>query len=122
MIQGDMNYCVAAEYKKVDKKLNQIYQEILKHISDKREQVNLLKKSPNLWIKYRDADCEFRSFGVYGGSVYPMILLMCLTSYRKNRRAYKKEFEAMLKCEEGDLSCPFIIKTQNLGFFVDISS
>ncbi|WP_016769762.1 lysozyme inhibitor LprI family protein [Rickettsia sibirica] len=90
MIQGDMNYCVAAEYKKVDKKLNQIYQEILKHISDKREQVNLLKKSPNLWIKYRDA--------------------------------YKKEFEAMLKCEEGDLSCPFIIKTQNLGFFVDISS
>ncbi|ACP53039.1 MAG: lysozyme inhibitor LprI family protein [Rickettsia africae] len=122
MIQGDMNYCVAAEYKKVDKKLNQIYQEILKHISDKREQVNLLKKSPNLWIKYRDADCEFRSFGVYGGSVYPMILLMCLTSYRKNRRAYKKEFEAMLKCEEGNLSCPFIIKTQNLGFFVDISS
>ncbi|WP_016917356.1 lysozyme inhibitor LprI family protein [Rickettsia honei] len=122
MTHGDMNYCVAAEYKKVDKKLNQIYQEILKHISDKREQVNLLKKSPNLWIKYRDADCEFRSFGVYGGSVYPMILLMCLTSYRKNRRAYKKEFEAMLKCEEGDLSCPFIIKTQNLGFFVDISS
>ncbi|AEK74111.1 hypothetical protein RHHCN13_07170 [Rickettsia conorii subsp. heilongjiangensis] len=41
-----------AEYKKVDKKLNQIYQEILKHISDKQEQVNLLKKSPNLWIKY----------------------------------------------------------------------
>ncbi|WP_266105330.1 hypothetical protein [Rickettsia peacockii] len=73
-------------------------------------------------MKYRDADCEFRGFGVYGGSVYPMILLMCLTSYRKNRRAYKKEFEAMLKCEEGDLSCPFIIKTQNLGFFVDISS
>ncbi|MFA1688816.1 lysozyme inhibitor LprI family protein [Candidatus Rickettsia barbariae] len=122
MIQGDMNYCVAAEYKTVDKKLNQIYQEILKHISDKREQVNLLKKSPNLWLKYRDTDCEFRSFGVYGGSVYPMILLMCLTSYRKNRRAYKKEFEAMLKCEEGDLSCPFIIKTQNLGFFVDIFS
>nr|WP_255374214.1 hypothetical protein [Rickettsia sp. Tenjiku01] len=30
-------------------------------------------------MKYRDADCEFRSFGVYGGSVYPMILLMCLT-------------------------------------------
>ena len=40
-----------AEYKKVDKKLNQIYQEILKHISDKQEQVNLLK-NPNLWIKY----------------------------------------------------------------------
>lgn len=37
MTQGDMNYCVAAEYKKVDKKLNQIYQEILKHISDKQE-------------------------------------------------------------------------------------
>nr|WP_261792623.1 lysozyme inhibitor LprI family protein [Rickettsia japonica] len=35
-----------AEYKKVDKKLNQIYQEILKHISDKQEQVNLLKKIP----------------------------------------------------------------------------
>ncbi|MFV9901123.1 MAG: lysozyme inhibitor LprI family protein [Rickettsia conorii subsp. raoultii] len=118
MTRGDMNYCVAAEYKKVDKKLNQIYQEILKHISDKQEQVNLLKKSQNLWIKYRDADCEFRSFGVYGGSVYPMILLMCLTGKTEDRI---KEFEAMLKCEEGDLSCPFIIKTQNLGF-VDISN
>ncbi|GAA5251777.1 hypothetical protein KNCP2_00650 [Candidatus Rickettsia kedanie] len=26
-----------------------------------------------------------------------------------------KEFESMLKCEEGALSYPFIIKTQNLG-------
>ncbi len=41
MTQGDMNYCVAAEYKKVDKKLNQIYQEILKHISDKRKLIYL---------------------------------------------------------------------------------
>lgn len=32
--QDDMNYCAGEEYKKVDKKLNQIYQEILKHISD----------------------------------------------------------------------------------------
>ncbi|MCC8462000.1 MAG: lysozyme inhibitor LprI family protein [Rickettsia endosymbiont of Ecitomorpha arachnoides] len=111
MTQGDMNYCAGEEYKKVDKKLNQIYKEILKHISDEQEKVNLLKKSQNLWIKYRDADCEFRSSGVYGGSVYPMILLMCLTEKTEERI---KEFEVMLKCEEGDLSCPFIIKTQNL--------
>ncbi|MEY4464265.1 MAG: hypothetical protein RLZZ81_1236 [Pseudomonadota bacterium] len=108
LTQGDMNYCAGEEYKKVDKKLNQIYQEILKHISE--EQVNLLKKSQNLWIKYRDAECEFQSSGVYGGSVYPMILLMCFTGKTEGRI---KEFEAMLKCEEGDLSCPFIIKTQN---------
>ncbi|AFC69217.1 hypothetical protein RAMDARK_0226 [Rickettsia amblyommatis str. Darkwater] len=41
-----------------------------------------------------------------------MILLMCLTGKTEERI---KEFEAMLKCEEGDLSCPFIIKTQNLN-------
>ncbi|KJW03429.1 hypothetical protein REIP_1462 [Rickettsia endosymbiont of Ixodes pacificus] len=84
LTQGDMHYCADEEYKKVDKELNQIYQEILKHISDKQEQVNLLKKSQNLWIKYREAECKFQSFGVYGGSVYPMILLMCFTKKTKS--------------------------------------
>ncbi|AFC70529.1 lysozyme inhibitor LprI family protein [Rickettsia australis] len=105
-----MHYCAGEEYKKVDKKLNQIYQEILKHLADEQEKVNLLRKAQNLWIKYRDADCEFWSSGVYGGSVYPMIL--GYVSYTEERI---KEFEAMLKCEERCLSCPFIIKTQNLG-------
>ncbi|WP_286036518.1 MULTISPECIES: lysozyme inhibitor LprI family protein [spotted fever group] len=68
-------------------------------------------------MKYRDADCEVRSFGVYSGSVYPMILLMCLTSYRKNRRAYKKEFEAMLKCEEGDLKLSIYNQDSEPRFF-----
>ena len=92
-----MHYCADEEYKKVDKELNQIYQEILKHILDKQEQVNLLKKSQNLWIKYQEAECEFQSFGVYGGSVYPMILLMCFTKKNEERI---KEFEAMLKCKK----------------------
>ena len=38
-----------------------------------------------------------------------MILLMCLTGKTKERI---KEFEAMLKCEEGDLSC--LIYNQDL--------
>ena len=76
-----MHYCAAEEYQKVYKTLNQICQEILKHISDKQEQVNLLKKSQNLSIKYRKAECEFQSSGVYGGSVSLMIML---TFYRKN--------------------------------------
>ena len=63
MTQGDMNYCVAAEYKKVDKKLNQIYQEILKHISDKQEQVNLLKKSQNYGLSTEMLIVNFEVLG-----------------------------------------------------------
>lgn len=98
--QFDMNYCANEDFKKADKELNQLYQEILKYTSE--EETNLLKKSQNLWIKLRDADCEFGSFQVREGTVFPMILSMCLAGKTKVRI---EELKNILECSEGDLSC-----------------
>lgn len=95
-----MNYCANEDFKKADKELNQLYREILKYTSE--EETNLLKKSQNLWIKLRDADCEFGSFQVREGTVFPMILSMCLAGKTKVRI---EELKNILECSEGDLSC-----------------
>lgn len=60
LTQGDMNYCAGEEYKKVDKKLNQIYQEILKHISDEQEKVNLLKNPKIYGLSTEMLNVSFR--------------------------------------------------------------
>lgn len=99
--QLELNQCTSELYKEADKKLNQVYQEVLKRTSEK--QTNLLKNSQNLWIKYRNIDCKFQSFKSQGGSVYPMVMISCLIQKTKDRT---KELKAMLECPEGDATCP----------------
>ncbi|WP_232279058.1 lysozyme inhibitor LprI family protein [Rickettsia akari] len=57
-----MNYCAGAEYKKVDKKLNQIYQEILKHLSNKKKLIYL----KNSKIDGLSTEMLIVNFGVLG--------------------------------------------------------
>lgn len=49
--------CIDAETRKQDKKLNTMYQNVMKSLSNKRKEQ--LKKTQQLWIKYRDANCDF---------------------------------------------------------------
>ncbi|MEI7197622.1 lysozyme inhibitor LprI family protein [Pectobacterium versatile] len=100
--QLDMNQCAVQEYKKVDGELNQLYQDVVKRVVIEEHKA-LLKSAQRKWIAYRDADCEFRTFPTTGGSVHGMVYSQCLTEKTAER---VKEFKTMLRCEEGDLSCP----------------
>ncbi|CAH0199052.1 hypothetical protein SRABI13_01681 [Erwinia aphidicola] len=98
--QLDMNQCASAEYKKSDNELNNTYQQVLKATSG--EQTNLLKKSQNKWIEYRDTDCKFQTYSSRGGSINSMNVSHCLTGKTEQRT---KELKEMLNCPEGDVSC-----------------
>ncbi|MBQ4774598.1 lysozyme inhibitor LprI family protein [Pectobacterium versatile] len=100
--QLDMNQCAVQEYKKVDGELNQLYQDVVKRVVIEEHKA-LLKSAQRKWIAYRDADCEFQTFPTTGGSVHGMVYSQCLTEKTAER---VKEFKTMLRCEEGDLSCP----------------
>lgn len=99
--QSEMNQCFSADYKKADKELNNTYQKALKLTSG--EQRNLLQSAQKKWISYRDADCKFQTYKSSGGSVNPMNTAICLQTKTEQRT---KELESMLKCPEGDVSCP----------------
>ncbi|GKW23075.1 lysozyme inhibitor LprI family protein [Pectobacterium polonicum] len=100
--QLDMNQCADRAYKKVDDELNKLYQDVVKRVAIEEHKA-LLKSAQRKWIAYRDADCEFQTFPTTGGSVHGMVYSQCLTEKTAER---VKEFKTMLRCEEGDLSCP----------------
>ncbi len=101
--QAGMNNCAGADYAASDAKLNTAYGTIMKRLSDDADARKLLQGSQQAWIAFRDAECKFSVSSVDGGSVYPMILAMCLKGLTDAR---VQQLDAYLRCEEGDLSCP----------------
>ncbi len=101
--QTEMNTCAADAFQKADAALNSRYKEISRRLADSPEARKALVTAQRAWIQYRDAECAFRASGVAGGSIAPMIEAQCLGTLTDARLA---DFEAMLSCEEGDLSCP----------------
>jgi len=79
--QGQVE-CIVTEYKIQDKRLNQAYQAIQKMLNDKRR--GELLNSQRLWIKFRDADCNYYA-NVDGGTIariYSNKCMMLLTARR----------------------------------------
>jgi uncharacterized protein YecT (DUF1311 family) len=65
----------------------------------------LLVAAQRAWVGFRDVECTFATSGAAGGSVNPMLVASCKDDLTQSR---VKQFEANLKCEEGDLSCPVL--------------
>lgn len=76
--QRDMNICFDRVRQLADEGLTRTYQNAMKMASDKATK-SALRDSERAWISYRDKECEFKSSGVRGGSVRPMIFSICLT-------------------------------------------
>lgn len=83
--QAEMNICAGKEYRTADAALNQTYQKLLAML-DAAEKTQL-KEVETVWIKYRDANCDFVADQYKGGSIRPMILGLCLADVTRNRTA-----------------------------------
>ena len=101
--QLDLDQCTGAVFEAADKELNALYRQMRDRLADDPDTTHLLTASQRAWVAWRDAECDFASAGVAGGSIYPMIRGQCLTGLTNARVA---DFTRYLACEEGDLSCP----------------
>lgn len=72
--QGELNKQAAQEYKDADKKLNEIYQLILKDYAANKTFIQNLKDAQRLWIQFRDAQVKamYPASAKSYGSVFPM--------------------------------------------------
>ena len=79
--QAEMNMMQYESYKKADKKLNEVYQAILKEYKSDAEFIKNLRASQRIWITFRDAEVKVkfpdREAGYYGGidtgsGIYPI--------------------------------------------------
>ena len=101
--RSDMNQCAGRQFQAADKQLNNLYQQINLRLNDQPQAKKLLVSAQRAWVAFRDAECEFSSSGVEGGSVHPLVYSNCTTALTKAR---VENFKTYLKCQEGDLSCP----------------
>jgi uncharacterized protein YecT (DUF1311 family) len=97
----ELDECYGREYKRADAALNQLYQELMKKLSDASERA-LLRSAEEAWVSFRDKECEFETAGTSDGTIHPIEVSVCLTD-KTNARI--KELQAQLNCPEGDLTC-----------------
>jgi len=98
-----LSQCVNEAAKTSDKQLNALYRQITKRLDDSSGTKKKLVQAQREWIKFRDAECTFRTAAVEGGSIMPVLYAQCVDALTRSRVS---DFERFLRCEEGDLSCP----------------
>lgn len=111
--QLEMNQEEQNKYLKADKKLNNVYNQILKEYKSDTEFIKNLKIAQRIWIQFRDAEMKSkypdREQGYYG-SIHPMCLSIYLTELTEERTKKLKMW--LLGIEEED-DCNGSVKTKN---------
>jgi len=82
--------CIDAETQKQDKKLNTMYQNVMKLLTNKRKEE--LKKTQQLWIKYRDANCGFYA-DPEGGTMASILGANCVMDMTAQRAKELEDFQ-----------------------------
>ena len=86
--QAELNTMQYDSYKKTDKKLNEVYQAILKAYKSDTEFIKNLRTSQRIWITFRDAEVKVkypdREDGYYG-SIHPLCVSLYLEELTLDR-------------------------------------
>ncbi|MCC5649613.1 lysozyme inhibitor LprI family protein [Nostoc sp. XA013] len=88
--QTAINECAKLSYQNADKKLNQVYQQLLPTLERSRKQK--LIAAQLAWIKFRDTNCEFERSKYEGGSIASSIYSGCLENTTKLRTQELQEY------------------------------
>ncbi|KFB08653.1 lysozyme inhibitor LprI family protein [Nitratireductor basaltis] len=100
--QAEMNQCTAQSLEEADQALNEAYGELVAGYAEQEDLRNALRDAQRAWIRFRDAECDFRTFSSRTGSIYPTVRAGCLEDLTKART---EQLRKAGECEEGDLSC-----------------
>jgi uncharacterized protein YecT (DUF1311 family) len=86
--QAELNMMQYDSYKKTDKKLNEVYQAILKEYKSDASFIKNLRTSQRIWITFRDAEVKVkypdRAVGYYG-SIHPLCISLYLEELTLDR-------------------------------------
>ncbi|MCY0094058.1 lysozyme inhibitor LprI family protein [Hoeflea ulvae] len=96
--QMEMTYCAGVDYEKADAELNRLWPEIVAAARSNDEYVadlardrgvpttlEALRTAQHAWLKFRDAQCEYEAYDVFGGTAQPMVGSLCLARLTRER-------------------------------------
>lgn len=96
--QAEANACARREYQKADAELNKVYRQLMAGLAAFRgKDQQQLRRAQELWIEYRDANCESESSIYLGGSIRPAVYNSCLASVTQERARRLVEFLAVTR-------------------------
>ena len=81
--QVDLTACRAEQLQTWDRMLNQIYQRVIGTLDDVQEEN--LREAQRAWITYRDLTCGMERARYEGGSIAPLVEVLCLTRLTERR-------------------------------------
>ncbi|MBD2042799.1 lysozyme inhibitor LprI family protein [Microcoleus sp. FACHB-672] len=86
----ELKYCAGLSYEAADKRLNEIYQQVILTLSpDKKNQLTEIQQT---WIKLRDGSCNFETYLYRTSTGYGTALLQCLERLTRRRTASLEEY------------------------------
>ena len=100
--QGELNETACDSYQKADKKLNEIYQKVLKEYALDTIFIKKFKTAQRQWVRLRDADIEARFLpGEFYGTIEPMCRCAILQDMTNDRVKYISLWIEGLEDQEG---------------------
>ncbi|MBV6648374.1 MAG: DUF1311 domain-containing protein [Hoeflea sp.] len=96
--QMEMTYCAGVDYNEADADLNALWPKIVAAAKQNDEYVadmardrgvpttlEALRTAQRAWITFRDAQCEYEAYEVFGGTMQPMVGSLCLARLTRER-------------------------------------
>ncbi|WP_179759055.1 lysozyme inhibitor LprI family protein [Hoeflea halophila] len=98
MSQVELTYCAAIDYETADAELNAIWPDIVaaaksqdQYVAEQVEGTDVpttlqaLRNAQRAWITFRDAQCEYEAYEVFGGTSQSMVGSLCLARLTRER-------------------------------------
>lgn len=96
--QFELTYCAGVDYELADAQLNALWPDIVAAAKSNDENVaelarergvpttlEALRTAQRAWITFRDAQCEYEAYEMFGGSGQPMVGSLCLARLTRER-------------------------------------
>jgi len=96
--QMEMTYCASVDYEDADADLNALWPDIVaaaksndEYVADMARErgvsttLEALRDAQRAWIKFRDAQCEYEAYEVFGGTAQSMVGSLCLARLTRER-------------------------------------
>lgn len=85
---NDTRQMIACEHQELaaaDKRLNEVYRNLVAVVKDDEKKMNLLRDAQRKWIAFRDALCRLEGDSARGGTLEPLLETACLATQTKDQ-------------------------------------
>lgn len=96
----DINACASVEQKKVEARLNEVYQRIINGLSQPdtetekySEMKNTLISAQRAWVKFREADCNAVFTRNASGTIRTVMFIGCMQAHAERRIKDLEDYE-----------------------------